>query len=272
MTQQKAVKQRVRARMAKTGERYTAARAQVLRKTEPDSTEVDAAATRSDAAPSPTAGTRSDAVPSPTAADAVEAALRSTEPVPDSPFRGGYGASDEALVKRTGHEWAHWYRVLDKWGGADKPHPEIARFLNLDLGVDGWWAQELTVRYEMATGRRVPNQRTDGFEATASKTVKAPPERVYAAVAEDAERSAWLDRPVKLRKANQNRTSSAFATVRFDWEVEGERVVIWLADKGDRTAVSLAHQKLPDRERADEMKAFWRERLAALAAHVEAGG
>lgn len=91
-----------------------------------------------------------------------------------------------------------------------------------------------------------------------------------AVVDEDA-RSAWLDRPMRLRKANQNRTVSAFATIRFDWEVEGERVVVWLADKGDRTTVSLAHQRLSDGDRAEEMKGFWRDRLAVLAAAVESG-
>jgi hypothetical protein len=246
VTQQKALKQRVRARMAKTGERYTSARANVLRKDG-----------------GPAAGP---------AAEAGDVASRSTEAVPDSPFRSGYGASDEALVKRTGHEWAHWYRVLDRWGAANRPHPEIARFLSQDLGVDGWWSQELTVRYEMAIGRRQPNQRKDGFEATAAKTVKAPPEQVYEAVVDDARRSAWLDHPVRLRKANQNRTASAFATVRFDWEDGASRVVVWMADKGDRTAVSLAHQKLADGAEAEERKAFWRERLAALAAHVEGRG
>lgn len=253
VTQQKALKQRVRARMAKTGERYTSARANVLRKS----------AGPGPASPAEAAGT---------AAEAVDAALRSTQPVPDSPFRSGYGASDEALVKRTGHDWAHWYRILDSWGAADRPHPEIARFLNLDLGVDGWWSQELTVRYEMAIGRRMPNQRKDGFEATAAKTVKAPPERVYEAVVDAAQRSAWLDRPVKLRKANQNRTASAFATVRFDWEDGSSRIVVWMADKGDRTAVSLAHQKLVDSAAAEELKAFWRARLAALAAYLERPG
>jgi hypothetical protein len=239
MTQQKALKQRVRARMAKTGERYTSARANVLRKG-------GSGAASTDTAAPPSIGN-----------------------VPDSPFRGGYGASDEALVKRTGHEWAHWYRILDSWGAATKPHPEIARFLNLDLGVEGWWAQELTVRYEMAIGRRVPNQRKDGFEATAAKTIQAPPERVYEAIVDDGRRAAWLDRPMHLRSANQNRTKSAFGTVRFDWDDGHSRVVLWMADKGDRTTVSLAHQKLRDGDAVDDLKTFWRDRLAALAAHVE---
>ena len=263
MTRNKILKQRVRARMTKTGERYTSARAQVVR----------GAANGRDMAPDVGQLPPASSADATDAAAAVDGALAAMAgPVPDSPFRGGYGASDEALIARTGHEWAHWYRVLDAWGAKDRPHVEIARFLSMELGVDGWWSQELTVRYEMAIGRRVPNQRVDGFEATAARTIKATPERVYAAIVDDAERAAWLDRPVRLRKANQNRTKSAFATVRFDWEIEGERVVIWLADKGDRTAVSLAHQRLPDRAAANRMKAFWRERLGALAAQLEAAG
>ncbi len=251
MTQQKALKSRVRARMTKTGERYTAARAKLLAKGPA-------------APPAPVGETEAPATSS-TSVDAPG-------PVPDSPFRGAYGASDAALVRRTGHDWAHWYRILQTTGAADKPHTEIARFLSSDLGVDGWWSQEITVRYEMAIGRRTPGQRPDGFEATGAKTVKAPPERVYEAVRDDAQRERWLGRRLRLRTANQNRTTSAYATVRFDWEEPDQRIVIWLADKGDRTAVSLAHQRMPDKSTADAMKRFWRERLAELAAFVEGRG
>ena len=243
MTQQKALKARVRARMSKTGERYTSARAQVLAKTEPIEP------------PAP-----------PALEDSSDARL------PDSPFRGGYGASDEALVRRTGHDWAHWYRILEATGAAAKPHADIARFLSSDLGVDGWWSQEITVRYEMAIGRRTPGQRPDGFEATGAKTIKAGPDRVYEAVLDEGQRERWLGRAMRLRKTNENRTASAYATVRFDWEDPDQRVVIWLTDKGDRTAVSLAHQRMPDKATAEAMKAFWRERLTALAGLVEGGG
>ena len=244
MTQQKALKARVRARMTKTGERYTAARANVLAK---------------DVAAAP-------------ASDSTPSAPIAQDPVPDSPFRGAFGASDEALVRRTGHDWAHWYRILQTTGAADRSHTEIARFLTSDLGVDGWWSQEITVRYEMAIGRRTPGQRPDGFEATGAKTIRATPDRVLEAVREEAQRDRWLGRPLRLRTANENRTKSAYATVRFDWEDPDQRIVIWLADKGDRTAVSLAHQRMPDKATADTMKVFWRERLAALAAHVEGRG
>ncbi len=245
MTQQKALKSRVRARMAKTGERYTAARANVI-----------------DKANAPAAVPPVDASGGPTEAN---------QGVPDSPFRGSSGASDEALVRRTGHDWAHWYRTLDATGASTKSHGDIARFLSSDLGVDGWWSQEITVRYEMAIGRRMPGQRPDGFEATAAQTIKATPDEVYEAVVDVASRDRWVGRDLRLRKANKNRTASAYATIRFDWEDPEQRVVIWLADRGDRTAVSLAHQRMADKATADAMKLFWRERLAGLARLVEGG-
>jgi hypothetical protein len=226
MTQQKSLKRRVRARMTKTGERYTSARRQIL---------------------------------------SQEPANDAPDQVPDSPFRGGYGASDEALVQRTGHEWAHWYRLLDGWGAADRSHRDIARWLNVDKGVDGWWAQELTVRYEMAIGRRVPGQRPDGFEASASKTIGAPVERVFAAFVEDGQRAKWLTRPV------QRRLATPYKTARFDWEEAPQRVVVWFEAKGGRTTVSLAHQRMPDAETSAAMKVFWRTALRDLAAFLEGG-
>ncbi len=249
MTQHRTLKRRVRARMSKTGERYTAARRQLLTKATPDdgNSKLAAPATVPDVNPS----------------EAV--------PVPDSPFRGGYGASDEALVKRTGHPWEHWYRLLDAWGGADKPHPAIARFLNEEHGVDGWWSQELTVRFEMAVGRRVPGQRPDGFEATASKTFDVPVQRLFDAVVDEAQRHAWLSRPLRLRTATAPKSGTSIGTARFDWEEAPQRIVFWFTAKGARSNVALAHQRMPDKPASDAMKVFWRDRLKALQALLQGG-
>lgn len=236
MTQQKTLKRRVRARMSKTGERYTAARAQVLAK---------------------------DASPAPSPADASRPSEITAPSAPASPFRSGAGASDAALTRRTGHDWAHWYGVLEAWNGADRPHGEIARYLNEEHGVDGWWSQEVTVRYEMAIGRRVPGQRQDGFEATASKTVGVPIERLYEAVVDEAQREQWLSRPLRLRTATPHKSA------RFDLGDGGERVVFWFVPKGDRSNLAIAHQKMPDAETAAASKAFWRDRVGALQAYLE---
>ncbi len=223
--------------MARTGERYTTARHQVIAKTAP-----------------------------PAETSAPETASSTSEPtlapVPDSPFRGDRSASDEALVARTGHPWEHWYRLLDGWGAADRPHGEIARFLNLDHGVDGWWAQEVTVRYERASGRRRPGQRPDGFELSASKTVGVPLERLFEAFVDDGQRSAWLDAALRVRGSSPG---ANVPTVRFDWADGPERVTAWFTPKGDRATVAIAHQRLPDAAARDRARAFWRAALTSLA-------
>ena len=187
--------------------------------------------------------------------------------MPDSPFRGGYGASDEALVKRTGHEWAHWYRVLDTWGGAEKPHAEIARFLNLDLGVDGWWAQELTVRYEMAIGRRLPGQRPDGFEATAAETLGAPAERVYEAFVDDAA-SSGLARP-GAPAANGHRPRPHGAVRLGRRRPTGRRSGSPRRATEPRSRWPTSGCPMPTTAAA--MRAFWRERIAALERQLDEG-
>lgn len=44
--------------------------------------------------------------------------------------------------------------MLDAAGARDWPHKQIAEHLVAAHGVDGWWAQSITVGYEQATGRR----------------------------------------------------------------------------------------------------------------------
>ncbi len=79
--------------------------------------------------------------------------------------------SDEAIRQGSGKTWAEWVEILDTWGAADKQHKEIARYVS-DLGVDGWWAQGVTVGYErikelrtqanaaMVTSRAAPARRS----------------------------------------------------------------------------------------------------------------
>ena len=59
---------------------------------------------------------------------------------------------------------------------------------------------------------------------------------------------------------------------RFDWPEPASRVVIGLTVKpNDRTALGLAHEKLPDADAAGRLKQFWRERLGVLKELLEAG-
>jgi uncharacterized protein YndB with AHSA1/START domain len=131
--------------------------------------------------------------------------------------------------------------------------------------VDGWWAQELTVGYEMATGRRQPGQRPEGFSVTASKTMDVPVATLFEAWVDDDMRRGWLpDVALRLRTATPHRTA------RFDVEGGDSRLVMNFTDKGAaKSSVAMEHERLPDAEAAANRKAFWRERLGQLKRRLE---
>jgi len=85
------------------------------------------------------------------------------------------GLSEAAILKGTGRSWDEWFRILDAWDASTHNHTEIARYVNAELGVDGWWSQSVTVGYERARGMRAQNQRPEGFEVSVSKTVAMAP-------------------------------------------------------------------------------------------------
>ena len=236
MPTQKTFKRRVRARSAKTHESYTAARAQLIRRA------------GADAAGAP-------ATPQP---DAV--ADRPAEPV-EMPV------SEDAILAGTGRRWADWFSLLDAWGGKQRRHPEIARWLREQHGVDGWWAQSVTVGYERARGLRAKGQMATGFTITVNRTVNVPGDRARLAFTDAVERRRWLP-GVTIRQ----RPTKAATSARFDWPDPPSIVVAYFTAKDDgRVMVSVGHERLPDAAAADRMKTYWRERLVKLKEHLEAG-
>ncbi|MFN2526867.1 MAG: DUF4287 domain-containing protein [Actinomycetota bacterium] len=220
MTRQKSFKERIRARMDKTGESYATARRQLIEKSE------------------------------------AEARKRRT-PRTIAPIR----KNQELIRKNTGHTWDHWFRLLDKWGAKARKHTEIARWLRQEQEVDGWWSQSITVAYEQERGMRAPGQRADGtYSVTASKTVAAPAERVFKAFREERLRERWLgDFELTIRTARPGKSLTAA------WEDGSTRLTVWFDAKGSqKTQFGVAHERVADAQQADELKAFWRERLGFL--------
>ena len=232
MTRNKAQKRAVRARMAKTGERYTTARHYHLglHLTEP---------TQPTAAPV-------EPEPSNTALPP-----RAAEP----------GMSDEAIRRGTGKTWDEWLVLLDGWGATERTHPEIARHLAEEHGLGGWWVQSVTVGYERARGLRAVHQQPDGFSVNASKTFPVPVERLFAAFVEEAARDGWLEPgTLRLRTAQPNRSA------RFDVLANGTRLAVGFAAKGEaKASAQLQHEKLPTADDVETWRAFWKARLDRLA-------
>ena len=215
MTEQKTFKRRVRARMAKTGESYTAARRQLI-----------------------------------AAGDQPDAGTPTFEPI----------VAEPKLVEATGHGYDEWFARLDARDGTTHTHTEIARWLVEDEHVQGWWAQTITVSYERARGMRAVGQMQDGWRINASKTVDLSVDELYDAVHDPDLRKAWLpDADLSLRTATKPRSA------RYDWEDGSTRVVIAFEAKGPAKAtVHVSHERLPDADTAEEMKAYWRAALVDL--------
>jgi hypothetical protein len=185
---------------------------------------------------------------------------RPTPPPRPADYARIAGMSDAAVKARTGCTWERWVRSLDSHGATDLPHREIARLISRKYKTSGWWAQMVAVGYERIRGLRARGQRRDGaYEASKTKTLPVPVSRVYRGFADTRFRRRWLPQPLKIRTTTRNRS------MRLGWQ-DGTLVQVSFARKGAAKArVVVQHIRLPTQEAATQMKAFWAERLAALA-------
>jgi len=266
MPTQKTFKRRVRARMTKTGESYTAARHQLLRKAsqlevaEPDTPEPETAR--------PGAGAAEPGTAEPGATEPGVAKLTTAEPEASGASAAGQfdlPTSDAAIRRASGRGYEEWFALLDAWGATDRRHPEIARWLVSEHGVGGWWSHSITVAYERARGMRAVHQMPGGFSIGVTRTIAAAPAPVLAAFTDDAARRRWLP-GVEIRP----RRTTAAGTARFDWPDPPSRLVVTVLPKdAGRTTVAIGHEKLPDADAAAREKAAWRDRLASLRTLLE---
>lgn len=169
------------------------------------------------------------------------------------------GKSDASVQKATGRRWAEWVNVLDAWSAKDKPHREVAAYVH-SLGVPEWWAQSVVVGYERIRGLRAIGQRREGsWEASKSRTFAVPLAALYAAWSDPKKRARWLPDALTMRTQTKDKS------MRFDME-DGTLVMAGFYAKGEgKSSVAVQHTKLPSKAEADGRKAFWTERLAALA-------
>ena len=233
MTSQKDFKRLVRGRMEKTGESYTAARSQLMRKR---------------------------AVP---ATSAAPKAKRPTTAAPVDVSKAGM--SDAAVQAKTGRTWAEWVAVLDAAGAAQMTHRDITQYLHEKHSVPAWWTQMVTVGYERVRGLRDVGQRRGGaYETNKSKTVGAPLAPLFDAFLNPRRRRKWLGAvDLEVRKATANKT------LRLTWD-DATSVEIYLVAKGaQKSQVTVQHRKIATKSRAEELKRFWTAKLDALAKQLE---
>jgi hypothetical protein len=244
MTRARALKQVIRARAAKTGERYTTARRHILR-------ELNHAPTAS-AAP--------------------------VAPVAPASTKGGL--SDAKTIEKTGHDLAHWFDVMDRFGGVEKGHTALTGHLSEKYEVPGWYCQGIVVAYERERGKRVMNQKCDGsFEVSVSKVIAATTPALVKALSDPKQRKRWgAKADVALVKALEAGLrypkSKGFVTkpngearYRFKWDAMTVQFNLYPKGPG-RTSIVASQQKLSGPEAVEPYRALWKTALAAIAETV----
>ena len=246
MTRARALKQVIRARAARTGERYTTARRHVLKNLQGGKV-----------------GTLASVEPSP-------------KPLPASAAKTKATFSDKKFREKTGHGLDYWFEILDRFGAVQKGHTAAARHLYEVHKVDGWYAQGITVSYERARGVRQANQRCDGeFEVSVSKTLAGDAHAIARALSDPGlrRRLSKADPPLfnALWDALDGPKSKGVVIRpdglgRFRYAWGKTTVQLYLAPKvGGKISVVATNMKLGSSAMVEERRAMWRGALNALA-------
>jgi hypothetical protein len=167
----KDLKRLVRARMAKTGESYTAARAVLVAR-------------------------NSDTTPPPAAA-------------PPARWPELAGISDEAVQAKTARSWREWVGLLDAAEAFGLSHKEIAKHISATHPEVGpWWAQSVTIGYERIRGLRdIGQQRGGSYDANKSRTYPVDVSTLYGMFADARRRRRWLGEGLKRIRTSRVDTS-----------------------------------------------------------------
>ena len=169
--------------------------------------------------------------------------------------------SDEAIRSNTGRGWDEWCDLVEAFAGHTDGHSAVVEHLMEVHGLTGWWAQNVTVSWERITGQRLPFQRSDGlFGVSRTRTVEVDADELRAMLMDEEGRDALFpDMTTDLRSKPTSKN------VRLAME-EGSAQFALVPKPDGRTAVTVAHERLPDHTVVPAWQEYWTAWLEALEA------
>lgn len=170
--------------------------------------------------------------------------------------------SDEKLQAATGKPRAQWHDLLDGAEANTWKHPQIARWLVEEHGVDGWWAQNITVAYEQARGMRLPGQLADGtFSASSSRSFDGTPAELLDEVI-DAYSQFSGETPASVRPEAKHPTAR--------WKLaDGSGMLATVSPGGGKSRVTLTYLRLPSADQLERAKLTLAEVLGMIRSSVD---
>jgi len=166
---------------------------------------------------------------------------------------------DAAVREATGRGWDEWRELIDRWPGHADGHAAVATYLTEELGIEGWWAQSVTVGWERITGRRLPQQRPDGsFSASRSRMLRVDAERLRELLLDEAGRAVLFP-----GLAPELRSRPTSKNVRLGLGSGSAEISLTPRDDG-RVTVTIQHERLGALGDVAAWKAYWGAWLDAI--------
>lgn len=175
----------------------------------------------------------------------------------------------KALETGSGITWEDWLKFLAPH--KELNHTEMAKLVHAEIVRIGrakspdWWAQGVTVAYEYTIGRRKPGERSDGkFSVTVSATLPGTMDDALAKWDEKLVKNTEVAKIIELKTVRTSQTEKW----RY-WRANGHdnsRLTVNFQTKssGDKTAVAVNHDALPQKSDVETMRIFWRTQLDDL--------
>ncbi len=164
-----------------------------------------------------------------------------------------FPVTPEATLKQTGKTTADWVALADKKLGPKAGRKEVGDFFFKEMKVDPWWTTTLVVAYEAAHGMAEKDGRPRGYNICVTKSITAPPEKVFAAI----EEGSWAkpETTVTVEKATPGKMFRC--TLSGPGHPAGETVEIKITPSGGKCALAVMHERIQDRGRADGLREAW---------------
>jgi uncharacterized protein YndB with AHSA1/START domain len=193
---------------------------------------------------------------------------------PDQPV------TNDAAKKATGKTLDQWFTELDNFDGLKKGRRAINNHL-YENKIDPWWCTTIAVEYERHRDLRKKDGLFEGYFICSTKTIAAPPDKVFGAWAKGDSLSKWFGPATSAEVSdgggykNNDGDKGQFLRVRKDKDIRmtfengafssSSQVDVQFQDKGKgKTGLLVNHSRIQTRAEADGLRKAWAEALDRL--------